>query len=683
MPALDMMEAPVTEEQEQVNVLLSKGRTDFNTDRERIGEDPIRRTSFPVDWYGGGYGGSGLGDSVSINLFYYHFLRSTIARKYYIDVPEISTPLTALKNRIFKNGLTIESNPLMASETHSKRLNLSPEEREAEYQILADFIDVCNGYDRTLEEELKAFYDSLNIYDCAYFLLHKDYDNVKTTKRSNGTVRIDPSSVRLMAVESIEGRVVDIPLNSEGKTKKKYLFCPKHRENRLIEFSQENVNKLCHEFDESANLNSQERTPMNDRLEARSKEYEEKYSAEDLAACNLPVIPVAYLYRPYLSSLYAGDRATVQSKTSRINGAIPLAASEVIAARKREHTELYGRSIIPRLGYKLDIILGLDYMASNTFTNRPLPSHALLVNTGQENVKLIRQAIEDDVKSKSDSIAILGIQGEGGISNKMELKPIPTTLETIKYTELKQGVIREISAAFGVDTNTVTTVSGGVQGQNFQIQVITDVVESDIRVLNGVLNGVTEAMGIKSWVLRVKSPDSKEETARSAIQSQKIANMTAVSREGFDVEIYGDTRDASNIDFKVSGTNKQAKVNLDTTLAQALVQLAQLQMLTAQMEQGQIPPQAEAIQQNVQGLLSKGGLADVDFGALIANLQKAKENSEKEFGGRTKGITPTAELKTPAQQGKTSTIPKVSTKVKKPKISVDGDVKLSGDMSET
>ena len=107
---------------------------------------------------------------MSINLYYYHFILSTVARRFYISVPEITNPINALKFRIFKNGLTIEKNPMLASEVYSDSLKMDAEDKIEEYNTLRDFVSNCNGFERTLEEELKSFYDGLNIYDCGYVL---------------------------------------------------------------------------------------------------------------------------------------------------------------------------------------------------------------------------------------------------------------------------------------------------------------------------------------------------------------------------------------------------------------------------------------------------------------------------------------------------------------------------------
>ena len=499
-------------------------------------------------------------------------------------------------------------------------------------------------------------------------------------------------------VENLDGRLVEVPLNREGKPKKKFLFCPAHREKILVPFTSENVKLQCKDVTNPVvGVLNATASGMNSAYKVKSKEFEETYKTEqiDSTGCDLPLIPVMYLYRPFLSGIYAGDYNVIQNVTKELSGSIPLAPSEVISVRKREHTELYGRSIIPRLIIKLRVILGLDEMASNAFTNRAYPSHIAIVNAQPDAVSKMETAIESTSKQKNDALAVVSVTGDGNLKNYFDIMRIPTTLESLDYTGLKQGVIKEVNAAFGVDTNSVVTSGGGgVQAQNFQVQVISDVVESDIRMLNEVLDSIVRSLNIKSWVLRLNSPDSKEETAKAAIQQQKLNMVKIVDGMGYTATPYGDDRDIMNIDFKISGTNKLSAVATDAQISQILLQLAQLQAIIQQSEQQELSPQLQGVADNVNSLLGKGAtnnaldevrqrLSKALSG--IDSLTKAKTTSEKVFGGKTGGITPTKEMKSPIEDGKTMELPEKAGKGAPIKIDKDGNVKtpkLPGDMSE-
>ena len=102
--------------------------------------------------------------------------------------------------------------PLLASDVYDSDVDISEDERVKEYAKISSFIDNVNGYERVLEEELKSFYDSLNIYDCAYMILLKDYSAAKTIELKktlrDGTeieyAKVVPESVKLRGVEAIQ-----------------------------------------------------------------------------------------------------------------------------------------------------------------------------------------------------------------------------------------------------------------------------------------------------------------------------------------------------------------------------------------------------------------------------------------------------------------------------------------------
>ena len=101
------------------------------------------------------------------------------------------------------------------------------------------------------------------------------------------------------------------------------------------------------------------------------------------------------------------------------------------------------------------------------------------------------------------------------------------------------------------------------------------------------------------------SPDNKEDTARAAIQQQKVNIVTSLSNIGFDVATYGSVQNVLNLDFRVTGTNASSKFDREAKMMNVLLIMAQLDQLIAQSE-AEPNPQLTDAQNTIQGILSKG-----------------------------------------------------------------------------
>ena len=124
-----------------------------------------------------------------------------------------------------------------------------------------------------------------------------------------------------------------------------------------------------------------------------------------------------------------------------------MAPSEVISARKRDHEEVYGRSIIPKLIRKLHSIVGMDRMVSDLFVNREVASGIISVNTASDNLADIREQVESKTRNKSDSLAYVSVPGEQGANKGVHFQNITPTISTIPYVDFKQHAVREINTS--------------------------------------------------------------------------------------------------------------------------------------------------------------------------------------------------------------------------------------------
>ena len=175
---------------------------------------------------GGVFGNNvGYAGQHSFNMFYQHVDHVLKSNQYYNRVVEISNPINALSNRLFKKGVSIVLNPIVTKHISEEAKNRLPDkDLLQQYKKLKDFANSANSAERRLEDELRAWYLDLNITDSAYLFMNFNYDYV-TYNKSTGLLE---GSI-LTSVERINPLAIYIPLDDAGVMGRKYLSCVKHR----------------------------------------------------------------------------------------------------------------------------------------------------------------------------------------------------------------------------------------------------------------------------------------------------------------------------------------------------------------------------------------------------------------------------------------------------------------------
>ena len=512
-----------------------------------------------------------LTESYNDNLYFQHIENCVVSNIYYDSVAEISNPINALSNRLFKKGISIIKSPeSRRSYSEEGKIDQSNrKDRDIQHALFSKFLNKANSAERRLEDELRAWYLDLNVTDSAYMYLNFDYQGVVYNQENGKLV-----GSKLVAIERLNPLCIQKPVDKNGTSGQSYLSCVIHR----------TMVKWTDEIDEI--IGSGKDVFCKDYITNKDPEDVSDPKKDMSEACDLPLYPVSYVYNSRLSSLAFNDLQYLSGSNFDSDRLYPLFSKEVVSSQKKDPRGLYGRSVILKLRRKVDIMVGLDRFGQNIFNNPKHPYNIITVNTMREaaaemKAEAIRQA-QDDSDAPVWVDAVPAVPGQ----KVLELTNIPSKLQDIKYTEYRNAIAKDIAASFGVThdfVNAAETV-GGTVSQNVQLQVTTEVVESDLRLVSRILNRITEelhaGLGDKPYYCyTIFPPDDKAETVKMASQLQRFNMVQIASALGFKVITDGEDCNIDDVNFiVVPGSNRLGEMTLTTQQMQLLQLIAGVEM---------------------------------------------------------------------------------------------------------
>ena len=250
-------------------------------------------------------------------------------------------------------------------------------------------------------------------------------------------------------------------------------------------------------------------------------------------------------------------------------------------------------------------MFGLDQFGENLFINPKNPYAIIEVNNNRAQASAMKMEMQRQIVESPDEPVWVTGQASNPGRDLITVHPLPDRLNNINYTEYRNAIAKEIAAAFGVThdfVNAAETVGGAVS-QNVQLQVTTEVVESDLRLLQRILDAISRELGSPYYCYKIFPPDDKAETVRMATQSQRVAMVQTLTALGFEIKTDGEEKNIDYASFYVTpGVNRIGQLQLTQTMLEIFRIVAELDGL----EDGQLPEDFKSLVAGAQQGLNGG-----------------------------------------------------------------------------
>jgi hypothetical protein len=304
--------------------------------------------------------------------------------------------------------------------------------------------------------------------------------------------------------------------------------------------------------------------------------------------------------------------------------------NEVIHVSKFSPSETYGWSPLLTVFEKALTLVGMDKNIYRYFFERKMPASMVMVTTDDpESLRREREHIAAQTRIDPNYIPMVAVSAKNQ-RGRVDLVRLFHTLQEMDYLPVREEIRERVAAMWGVTPawQGAPEAFGGMSTQTQQLVVMSRVVEGDQRIFHEkIFPQLLKMFGITDWKLVLPQPEEKAENTRLSFAQQKAQIINQFAALGFDIRLKDQDVSLDEAQFVISGEMVQtAKMNGEQQamgILQQKQQMEQQEQMAQQQQMGGAPPE-------------EGG----EEGAIQA-MEKSIPPSQRKFGGRTAGKTPT------------------------------------------